>query len=291
MKSIINYFKKKHNIYSEFYSNKKIFLLTKDKNKKKIIKIFRSAQKLKFQNEVKGYKVFNKKKIYKIPYLYKYKSSRNFNYIILEYINGSKVSYFEINKLNFENFKHTKNKLLQVYLNNILNQNKYFSRLDIELKKKVKKFIKLNEKTKLITNYSHGDFADYNVIKTKKKYYLIDFEKFSERIVLFDYINWLNHKIILNYSKIFISNKLKIRFEYILILFLNILYKYLSYKFNKKIKKSRYYFINFKLYFFIYLVEKFFLISEDIFFMSTKKNKILSKKFREMILQQIKLFY
>ena len=54
-----------------------------------------------------------------------------------------------------------------------------------------------------MTSNTHGDFSNFNCLKSNKMFYVIDFEKFSKRIVLFDNLNWYLQYLFFNIAKIF----------------------------------------------------------------------------------------
>ena len=50
---------------------------------------------------------------------------------------------------------------------------------------------------------THGDFVHYNCLMRNKIYYVFDFEKYRERIVVFDCLNRFVHPLLLKYFKFF----------------------------------------------------------------------------------------
>ena len=62
-----------------------------------------------------------------------------------------------------------------------------------------KKLFKKFNKDKIVTNYSHGDFAHYNTMKNLNEFYVLDLEFFNnKRNFLYDFIFW--HLVpVLNY--------------------------------------------------------------------------------------------
>ena len=77
---------------------------------------------------------------------------------------------------------------------NKMNITKYIMKIDKYYYKNIakKKISLITSKIKhsnILTANSHGDYTFYNMIKRKNKIFLIDFEKFRNRIIFFDQIN------------------------------------------------------------------------------------------------------
>ena len=238
----------KYNIIRKF-QNKEVYLI---KNKKKIyiLKIYLdSFSKVLSEKEFYGYKLLKKAKIFNIPRLYFFKRGAKCNYLLLDYINGQKkrILYFSFFKFyNFLNKKKFKT----------INVNQYFYKNIIFKEKKFLKqkflFIKKYKNQKIKKNFSHGDFAHYNVLKYGNKYYTFDFEFFSKnRNYLFDFFNWFTvpifHSII----------RLNIYFFFSLLINLKLALLFIILRKNNIIKDRNL----FDFYYNLFLLEKLYLLN------------------------------
>jgi len=254
--------------------NDKNKILIYEKNKKKYVdKIFNSKNLFFFKKEKLGIKYFQQKKIFNIPKVYSYKVKNNIGKITSEYIEGKKTHVRKIN---------------QVYkpgsiISKKVNLNKYLCDLNNNYKIKKKSYSKkfkdnyfLNKK--IYVSKTHGDFAHYNCLEKNKKFYIIDFEKFRERIVVFDYLNWILHPLTFKVSKYFCSNNRYSIFEIfnnIILFLLNTFAKSLTKKIFFKLKIDL---KDFDLYYFLFLNEKIFIIQEDLSYVKNKKVKSTAYK-------------
>ena len=188
----------------------------------------------------------------------------------IEYIPGYRTSFFDIKKIFLREGLSKKKTTIKNYL-------------DLKCKnKKEENFLFIKDffntknilKKKIYISKSHGDFARYNIIKYDGNFYVIDFEKFGERIFSFDIINWYSHTIFYKISKYIIFKNLKFSKNIFFSIILNIIYFYIQnrvtyfYK-RKKILSNQ----KFKIYFILYLFEKIKMISEDIKFITSTKEK------------------
>jgi hypothetical protein len=260
-------------IIKKIVNDKNKILIYENKNKKYVDKIFNSKNLFFFKKEKLGIKYFQKKKFFDIPKVYSYKVKNNIGRITLEYIEGKKTHVRKINQV-YKSGPFTSKK---VYLN------KYLSDL-----KKNYKIIKKSYPKELTDNYflnkkiyvskTHGDFVHYNCLEKDKKFYIIDFEKFRERIVVFDYLNWILHPLTFNVSKYFFLNHRNLVtkiFNNIILFFLNKLAK----SFTKKIFfRLEIDLKDFDLYYFLFLNEKIFIIQEDLSYVKNKKVKSTAYK-------------
>jgi len=250
-------------------------ILIYEKNKKKYVdKIFNSKNLFFFKKEKLGIKYFQKKKFFDIPRVYSYKVKNNTGKITSEYIEGKKTHVRKINQV-YKSGPFTSKK---VYLNEYLSDLKK----NYKIKKKCysKKFTDnyfLNKK--IYVSKTHGDFVYYNCLEKDKKFYIIDFEKFRERIVVFDHLNWIIHPLTFRVSKYFCPNSryliTKILNNSIIISLLNTLVKSLTKKFFFRLKIDL---NDFDLYYFLFLKEKIFIIQEDLSYVKDKKVKSTAYK-------------
>ncbi len=260
-------------IIKKFIPNKEIYLIKKLK-KKNVIKFYTKKQNKIILNEISGYKYFNKINIFKVPKLISF--NKKARYLEIEYIPGYRTSFFDIKKIFLREGLSKKKTTIKNYL-------------DLKCKnKKEENFLFIKDffntknilKKKIYISKSHGDFARYNIIKYDGNFYVIDFEKFGERIFSFDIINWYSHTIFYKISKYIIFKNLKFSKNIFFSIILNIIYFYIQnrvtyfYK-RKKILSNQ----KFKIYFILYLFEKIKMISEDIKFITSTKEKKEIKKF------------
>ncbi len=260
-------------IIKKFIPNKEIYLIKKLK-KKNVIKFYTKKQNKIILNEISGYKYFNKINIFKVPKLISF--NKKARYLEIEYIPGYRTSFFDIKKIFLREGLSKKKTTIKNYL-------------DLKCKnKKEENFLFIKDffntknilKKKIYISKSHGDFARYNIIKYDGNFYVIDFEKFGERIFSFDIINWYSHTIFYKISKFIIFKNLKFSKNIFFSIILNIIYFYIQnrvtyfYK-RKKILSNQ----KFKIYFILYLFEKIKMISEDIKFITSTKEKKEIKKF------------
>lgn len=254
--------------------NDKNKILIYEKNKKKYVdKIFNSKNLFFFKKEKLGIKYFQKKNFFDIPRVYSYKVKNNTGKITSEYIEGKKTHVRKINQV-YKSGPFTNKK---VYLN------EYLSELKKNYKIKKKCYSKefkdnyfLNKK--IYVSKTHGDFVHYNCLEKDKKFYIIDFEKFRERIVVFDYLNWILHPLTFKVSKYFCSNNrysIFDNFNNIILFLLNTLAKSLTKKIFFKLKIDL---KDFDLYYFLFLNEKIFIIQEDLSYVKNKKVKSTAYK-------------
>lgn len=268
--------KKKIKVINEYKIKNKLFIIINDNKKIKILKYFINQAELPYlKNEIKGYRYFKKNNKFYIPKLYNYCLKKDNLFICLEYIKGECGSFFELNNfhnnqkiIKKNNFKPNTylNKILAFYKNGIDSRSKQL------IKKLKNKIIKSKINLKLSTAYSHGDFAKYNSIKNKSKYYVIDLEKFRERIINYDQLNWISHSILYNLSKIYTL----IKFNFLKKIFLSInkeiilvFYIIFKYFFNNKIFNFK----KFRCYYIFFILEKYLICKNDFYKISNKKEK------------------
>ena len=273
-----------------YNTDKKKIIIIKRENIHKIFKIYlRGNKQLEYKNEIKGYSYFKRIKFFKIPKLYNHLNSKSISYIELEYIKGKKVSFFDFKKIFKKNIRLTKTISDTRYINNISvfykhKKNKKLIRIENDIRDYLKKKnFKLNSKLSL----THGDFAHYNCLKRDNNFYVFDFEKFRERVFLFDHFNWQYHSIILNIGSILISNKLIFRNNFLT----NVILKYIKFLIYFKFKKILF---NYKIdkkeftkFYLFYLFEKQSILLFDLKFVKNIKNKILTRKLIMMIKKNI----
>jgi hypothetical protein len=267
--------KKKIKIINEYTIKNKLFIIIYDNKKVKILKYFLDQSELPIlKNEIKGYHNFSKNNIFNIPKVYSFSLKKNNLHMCLEYINGRTGNYLELNKFYNKRRYYKKKTSANLYLNKMINF--YKERIDSKSMTLIKK-LKITFKNKknnlrLFTTFTHGDFAKYNSIKNKSKFYIIDFEKFRERIILYDQINWVSHSILYNLSKIFSLVKFK-KLKKIFLLFCEkyilIIFFIFRYIFNYKI----FTFNEFKTYFIFFILEKYLICKNDYYKINNKNEK------------------
>lgn len=267
---------KLHNfkILKTFTNDGKKFQIIQANSIKKIIKLFNKKKDgFKFSNELNGYKFYSKNKYFKIPKLYEYSFKEK--KLVLEYINGKKVHPLHFKKIikKIDRNKVSKTNISK-YLNK-LKKNYLFSNYSNIYFKKIKKLFPENDE--ILISYTHGDFSNYNCLKDNKYFYVLDFEKFSKRIVLFDNLNWYLLYIYFNIAKLFnkkISNHFIQILFFIVIKLINILIKNINkehIKYHKINPKS------FNTYLLLYYFEKILILEIDYKNIVKQKNKRITK--------------
>jgi hypothetical protein len=257
-------------IIKKIINDKNKIIIYKKKNKILVDKIFQKKNLLFYKNEILGINYFKKNKYFEIPKVYSYRLKNNLGKITLEYIDGKKTSVCNINKIFKSDIRVNKKVNLNEYLNNITK--------DYKIKKKSC----LNNfnifKKKISVSMTHGDLVNYNCLEKNKKFYIFDFEKFRERIAVFDYFNWVLHPLTFKISKYFILNNRNILikiFNNFILMFMNIFIKSLLKRIFFKLKIN---FKEFDLYYFLFLYEKIFIIENDLYYVKNKKVKSNTRK-------------
>ena len=261
-------------IIKKIINNKNTILIYENNNKKYVDKIFNSKNLFFFKKEKIGIKYFKKNKLFDIPKVYSYTIKNNIGKITSEYIEGKKTHIKKINQVYKSGPFISKKVNLNKYLSDL--KNNYKIKKKQSYSKEFKDNYFLNKK--IYVSKTHGDFVHYNCLEKDKKFYIIDFEKFRERIVVFDYLNWILHPLTFRISKYFFLNNrnfiTKILNNIILFL-LNLLAKSLTKKIFFKLKIDL---KDFNLYYFLFLNEKIFIIQEDLSYVKNKKVKSTAYK-------------
>ena len=277
-------------IVETYNTDKKKIIIIKKENTHKVYKIYlRGNKQLEYKNEIKGYRYFKKIKLFKIPKLYNHLNSKNISYIELEYIKGKKVNFFDYKKVFKKNIRLTKTISDMRYINNISvfyehKKNKKLIIIENHIKDYLKKKnFRLNSQLSL----THGDLAHYNCLKKDNNFYVFDFEKFRERIFLFDHLNWQYHSIISNIGSILISNKFIFKNNFLA----KVILKYIKFLIYFKLQKIL---VNYKIdkkeftkVYLFYLFEKQSILLFDLKFVKSIRNKILTRKLIMMIQKNI----
>ena len=277
-------------IVETYNTDKKKIIIIKKENTHKVYKIYlRGNKQLEYKNEIKGYRYFKKIKLFKIPKLYNHLNSKNISYIELEYIKGEKVDFFDYKKVFKKNIRLTKTISDMRYINNISvfyehKKNKKLIIIENDIKDYLKKKnFRLNSQLSL----THGDLAHYNCLKKDNNFYVFDFEKFRERIFLFDHLNWQYHSIISNIGSILISNKFIFKNNFLA----KVILKYIKFLIYFKLQKIL---VNYKIdkkeftkVYLFYLFEKQSILLFDLKFVKSIRNKILTRKLIMMIQKNI----
>ena len=277
-------------IVETYNTDKKKIIIIKKENTHKVYKIYlRGNKQLEYKNEIKGYRYFKKIKLFKIPKLYNHLNSKNISYIELEYIKGEKVDFFDYKKEFKKKIILTKTISDMKYINNISvfyehKKNKKLIIIENDIKDYLKKKnFRLNSQLSL----THGDLAHYNCLKKDNNFYVFDFEKFRERIFLFDHLNWQYHSIISNIGSILISNKFIFKNNFLA----KVILKYIKFLIYFKLQKIL---VNYKIdkkeftkVYLFYLFEKQSILLFDLKFVKSIRNKILTRKLIMMIQKNI----
>ena len=277
-------------IVETYNTDKKKIIIIKKENTHKVYKIYlRGNKQLEYKNEIKGYRYFKKIKLFKIPKLYNHLNSKNISYIELEYIKGEKVDFFDYKKVFKKKIRLTKTISDMRYINNISvfyehKKNKKLIIIENHIKDYLKKKnFRLNSQLSL----THGDLAHYNCLKKDNNFYVFDFEKFRERIFLFDHLNWQYHSIISNIGSILISNKFIFKNNFLA----KVILKYIKFLIYFKLQKIL---VNYKIdkkeftkVYLFYLFEKQSILLFDLKFVKSIRNKILTRKLIMMIQKNI----
>lgn len=279
-------------IFKKIITDKKKIFFIKKNNKLSVLKIYLKGDTYReYNNEIKGYLYFKKKRLFKIANLINYSKNSKIYFIEIDYIKGKKANFFDYNKIFKKNIKISKKISFKSYIDKF---SKFYSlRKDMEfLKIEYKIYNYLTNKyksSKLGVSSSHGDLANYNCIKKNNDIYVFDFEKFKERIFLFDSINWLFHTLISNVSSIFVTNDFLLKNKVLI----NVILKYFKFFIYIKLKnildKNKISNKEFCKYYLIYLYEKLYILLTDVNYVNNSKNRILTKKFILVIKHNINL--
>lgn len=262
-------------IIKKIINDKNEIIIFKKKNKIFVEKIF-SDQHIKYlKNEILGYKYFGKKNYFIIPRLYSYSLNKKPRKIVMEYINGEKVSIFDFNSI-YKNKNYLKKKI--EISKHILNLKKKYN---IKKTNNIinKTFKSLNRKQNYVfISPSHGDFVHYNCLKKNNDIYIFDLEKFTQTITPYDALNWFVHPITLNIRKIFFINPKNFFLiainRFILSLFFFLIKTLTGNIFlNLNIDKK-----NFYIYLKLYILEKILIIEQDLIYVKKKKNKLIARE-------------
>ena len=137
-------------------------------------------------------------------------------------------------------------------MSNYLFLNKKISK-DSKIIKLKKKLLKIFNKDKIVTSYSHGDFVYYNTMKNLNEFYVLDLEFFNnKRNYLYDYLFW--HLVpVLNY--LYKLNNI-VHINIILYLIKNFI------KYN--LLKKKLYIENLELYFVLFFFERILQLTTEI---------------------------
>jgi len=266
-------------IIKKLNNEKNTILIYKKKNKYYVDKIFNPKNLVFYKKEVLGLKYFIKKKYFEIPKLYYYKIKNNSGIITQEYINGKKASIFDI-KTIFKKISLANNK--SSIKNYIIKLNKNYCHKKKYLPKKLKNNYFLQKK-KIFVSKTHGDFVNYNCLRKGKKSYILDFEKFRERIAVYDYLNWIFHPLSYNISKYFFSSRKIFIFKFLnisIVFVFNYLIKVFARKIFYKLKIN---IKDFDIYYYLYLYEKILIIKNDLAYVKNKKLKFTTKKYIQFL--------
>ena len=85
--------------YKKSINDKNEIIICKKKNKIFVEKIFSDQNTEYLKNEILGYKYFGKKNYFNIPKLYSYNLKKKLKKIVIEYIDGDKISFLDFFKI------------------------------------------------------------------------------------------------------------------------------------------------------------------------------------------------
>tara|TARA_Y100000389_G_scaffold48597_1_gene43883 strand:+ start:6707 stop:7543 length:837 start_codon:yes stop_codon:yes gene_type:complete len=262
-------------IIKKIINDKNIILIYRIKNKIYVDKIFNNKNLEYLKKEVLGYKFFKKNSYFNIPKLYSSRVNDKSGKITIQFIDGKKVKITDLNKIYKRKVFVKKKIIIEKYILDLIKT--YKIKINNPL---IKKLIQNNSlsKRKIFVAMTHGDFVHYNCLMRNKIYYVLDFEKYRQRIVVFDCLNWFVHPLLLKFFWFF-SPKNK---NLVIKILNNISLKF----FNFIIKKfTRNFFYNYKidinnfnLYYLLFLIEKILIIHRDISYVHDKKEKKIAYK-------------
>lgn len=263
-------------ITNKFIIKNKTFLIYSKNKKKYLKKIYNSRDLDGLKKEIAGYKYFKKEKLFNIPKVISYKLKGRKKNINIEFIHGKKPSIFDIKKVFKKKIFNIKKKKISRYITLMRSyhkENKFF--LALNNKYNLNKISKKN----IFTSFTHGDFVNYNCLKSHKIIYVYDFEKFGERIYLYDFLNWYLHPIFSKLSTLICNLNFKF-FDKIIVFITLRAFNYFVYKliFKNQIFKIKINYNDFKIYVFLYLLEKITILNKDLTFLKNSQNKKIGKK-------------
>ena len=272
MKSLIDkkiykkFLKKGGKIYKFFSLRISNILIIDYGIKKKVVKY---SYKKKIINEVKGLRYFNQNNKFNVLKILDFNIKDKPYYFVTDYIDTEKVRVKDYKRIINNSYRDkTKKVTIEKYILTSINSNDLkFNKELTKLFNKTLIYFKQNklDNIYLNTSLSHGDFANYNVLKKRNIFYVIDFENFKFRAKFNDEINWYGHKIFYNLSKILRFKKL---FHHKVSNF--ILYKFTKFV-NKKLSCTN--IKLYKIYYILYLLEKIRILTEDIKYIKDNREK------------------
>jgi len=264
-KKIYKKFLKKGGKIYKFFSLRISNILIIDYGIKK--KVVKYSYKKKIINEVKGLRYFNQNNKFNVLKILDCNIKDKPYYFVTDYIDSEKVRVKDYKRIINSSYRDkTKKVTIEKYILTAINSNDLkFNKELIKLFNKTLIYFKQNKLHNIYLNksLSHGDFANYNVLKYRNIFYVIDFENFKFRAKFNDELNWYGHKIFYNLSKIFCFKKL---LHYKVSNF--ILYKFTKFV-NEKLSS-----INiklYKIYYIFYLLEKIRILTEDVKYIKDNK--------------------
>ena len=279
----------------KFYQFKKIYIKTLENNKYYLLKLCLNEYSIALaNNEESGYLYFSKtyNSRFNLPTYKKINTNINYSLSKVEFIKGNRGNYFEFDQFyNTEFSKKFKTIRLEDYVNlikkkfckNINNQKR-----SIKLTKIIDIFLSKYQSNLIPIGPSHGDFTNFNTLKTSdKKRYVFDLEFFQElRPFLYDYFHWHIGPLLYNIMKYGITIKLNNNILYILIKIFN--FKFKNY-FNKSTIKNK---KLFELLLAIYLLERYMFFEFQIHLnnideLISQKEKTFNKNNADLILSLI----
>lgn len=222
----------------KFYHYKKIYIKINESGNISILKLCLHKHSIELaENEKRGYLYFANEDTSKfnLPNFKQINTNENYTLSKINFINGKKGNYFEFAKFYKNDFSKELNSIsIEDYIFLINKKIK----IDSCNNHDSKKFIDVTEKilnkyksTLILMDASHGDFINFNSIKTNEKYYMFDLEFFQkDASFLYDYFSW--------HLSPLISKTVKYKQQFIFLKIFPLLIKFLYFMFKKKYKKS-----------------------------------------------------
>ena len=202
--------------------------------------------------------------------------------MVIQYIDGEKSNPLHFKKIINKIGRHQVFNISIGNYINMLKRNYSFGKNSYFFLKEINKYIP--NRKKILTSNTHGDFSNFNCLKSNKIFYVIDFEKFSKRIVLFDNLNWYLQYLFFNIAKIFnykFSSKTNNFLFRKLINFIHNIVKILN---KDQIKNLNIKSKDLNIYFLFYYFEKILILENDLKNIMIKKNKKITKNLINLLM-------
>ena len=241
----------------KFYQYKKIYIRINQGGVISILKLCLHKHSITLaKNEALGYSYFNKEDDFKFN-LPKYKQLNiNEDYALskINFIKGDRGNYFEFSSFYNNNFSNKlKKSTIENYIsltNDRFQINDYNNKDTYNFNAITKEILNKYKSNEVTLDSSHGDFINFNSIKTINKNYMIDLEFFrKDASFLYDYFHWHISPLIFKcarYGQQFFLLK-------IFPLLVKFLYSTFIKRYNKSIVNDEQ---SFKIYLILFLLDK-----------------------------------